>query len=72
MCDDMAEQVNHGYKMSKVEQRRQKRMEELQTLYNLASGAYGQNNAVDPELAKRCLAEMEKMVLDTPFAGGAN
>jgi len=60
------------YRPTPEERNRAKRFEELQTLYNLATGAYGNTAAPDGQLGARVLAEMEKLVLGTPFAGGAN
>ena len=60
------------YRPTPQEHKRAKRFEELQTLYNLATGAYGNTAAPDGDLGARVLAEMEKLVLGTPFAGGAN
>jgi len=71
MCDETNTHPE-GYRLTKTEVRRQRRFEELQTLYNLAAGAYGQTTGVNEELAARVLAELERHILGTPFAGGAN
>jgi hypothetical protein len=71
MCNDLNEPASAQPQWTKAELRRQRRFEELQTLYNLAAGAYG-STLQDPEMAKRVMAEMEKLILNTPFAGGAN
>lgn len=70
MC--ISETSTPSNQLTKKEQARQQKFSELHSLFNLASGAYfGSTTSIDPELAKRCLLEMEKMVLGTAFSGGS-
>ena len=68
MCTIRMGESDENNTMTPAEGARKRRLEELTILFNLA---LGYNTApLDEEVAKRVLAEMERVVLDTPFSGG--
>ena len=68
MCTIRMGESDENNTMTPADGDRKRRLEELTILFNLA---LGYNNApLDEEVAKRVLAEMERVVLDTPFSGG--